>query len=86
MLSAPSNVIRLMIWFGFGLWPKVAIAALITFFPMLVNALAAHGFDVIAGSYALAGHRLDGLRDLVICLLDRAPPLKRQLVRAASGQ
>lgn len=50
------------------------------------NALAAHGFDVIAGSYALAGHRLDGLRDLVICLLDRAPPLKRQLVRAASGQ
>jgi NitT/TauT family transport system permease protein len=29
----------LAIWFGFGIWPKVAIAALITFFPMLVNAL-----------------------------------------------
>jgi NitT/TauT family transport system permease protein len=27
------------IWFGFGVGPKVAIAALITFFPMLVNAL-----------------------------------------------
>jgi NitT/TauT family transport system permease protein len=27
------------IWFGFGIWPKVAIVALITFFPMLVNAL-----------------------------------------------
>ena len=27
------------IWFGFGIWPKMAIAALITFFPMLVNAL-----------------------------------------------
>lgn len=27
------------IWFGFGLGPKVAIAALIAFFPMLVNAL-----------------------------------------------
>lgn len=27
------------IWFGFGIGPKVAIAALITFFPMLVNAL-----------------------------------------------
>lgn len=42
----------LVIWFGFGLWPKVAIAALITFFPMLVNAVvglrsvdpAAHDF------------------------------------------
>ena len=28
----------LAIWFGFGIGPKVAIAALITFFPMLVNA------------------------------------------------
>ena len=26
-----------VIWFGFGLWPKVLIAALITFFPVLVN-------------------------------------------------
>lgn len=29
----------LVIWFGFGIGPKVAIAALITFFPMLVNAV-----------------------------------------------
>ena len=41
-----------IIWFGFGAWPKVLIAALITFFPMLVNAVtglrsvdpAAHDF------------------------------------------
>ena len=29
----------LMIWFGFGIWPKMLIAALLTFFPMLVNAV-----------------------------------------------
>jgi NitT/TauT family transport system permease protein len=29
----------LLIWFGFGLGPRVAVAALITFFPMLVNAV-----------------------------------------------
>lgn len=29
-----------VIWFGFGPLPKIIIAALITFFPMLVNALA----------------------------------------------
>ncbi len=29
----------LVIWFGFGLWPKVFIAALIVFFPIMVNAL-----------------------------------------------
>ncbi|MGE3962172.1 MAG: ABC transporter permease [Dehalococcoidia bacterium] len=28
----------LVIWFGFGTWPRVVVAALITFFPMLVNA------------------------------------------------
>ena len=41
-----------IIWFGFGPWPKVMVAALITFFPMLVNAVtglrsvdpAAHDF------------------------------------------
>ncbi len=26
-----------LIWFGFGVWPRVLIAALITFFPVLVN-------------------------------------------------
>lgn len=29
----------LVIWFGFGTWPRVVVAALITFFPMLVNAV-----------------------------------------------
>ncbi|MEX2372320.1 MAG: ABC transporter permease subunit, partial [Dehalococcoidia bacterium] len=29
----------LVIWFGFGLGPRVVVAALITFFPMLVNAV-----------------------------------------------
>lgn len=29
----------LVIWFGFGVGPRVAVAALITFFPMLVNAV-----------------------------------------------
>jgi NitT/TauT family transport system permease protein len=41
-----------IIWFGFGVWPKLLVAALITFFPMLVNAViglrsvdpAAHDF------------------------------------------
>ncbi|HRC63327.1 MAG TPA: ABC transporter permease subunit, partial [Dehalococcoidia bacterium] len=28
-----------IIWFGFGIWPKLLVAALITFFPMLVNAV-----------------------------------------------
>ena len=28
-----------IIWFGFGVWPKLLVAALITFFPMLVNAV-----------------------------------------------
>ena len=42
----------LLIWFGFNAWPKVVVAGLITFFPMLVNAVtglrsvdpAAHDF------------------------------------------
>lgn len=29
----------IIIWFGFGMWPKFVVAALITFFPMLVNAV-----------------------------------------------
>lgn len=28
-----------VIWFGFGYWPKIVVAGLITFFPMLVNAV-----------------------------------------------
>ncbi|MSQ25859.1 MAG: ABC transporter permease [Dehalococcoidia bacterium] len=28
-----------VIWFGFGSWPKMLIAALITFFPVMVNAV-----------------------------------------------
>lgn len=33
------------IWFGFGLLPKVLIAALLTFFPMLINAIT--GFRAV---------------------------------------
>lgn len=41
-----------IIWFGFNVWPKLLVAALITFFPMLVNSVtglrsvdqAAHDF------------------------------------------
>ncbi len=29
----------LIIWWGFGLWPKVAVAALLTFFPLLINSV-----------------------------------------------
>ena len=42
-LVAPPPIVAvyplLMIWFGFGVWPRVIVAALITFFPMLVNAM-----------------------------------------------
>lgn len=50
------------------------------------NALAAHSFDAIAGAYALGGASLDGMRDAVIGLLGRLPPLKRSLVRLAAGR
>ena len=30
----------LVIWLGFGIWPKVAVIALVCFFPITVNALA----------------------------------------------
>ena len=29
----------IVIWFGFGVWPKFIVAGLITFFPMLVNTI-----------------------------------------------
>ncbi len=29
----------LIVWFGFGIWPKLVIVALICFFPITVNAL-----------------------------------------------
>jgi len=29
----------LIVWFGYGLWPKVAVAALIGFFPVVINAV-----------------------------------------------
>jgi NitT/TauT family transport system permease protein len=46
----------LVIWFGFGTWPRVVVAALITFFPMLVNA--------IVGLRAVDRSALDVLRVL----------------------
>ncbi len=35
----------LIIWFGFGMMPKVIVVALITFFPVVVNTIA--GFDSV---------------------------------------
>lgn len=29
----------LVLWFGYGIWPKVAVAAMITFFPVAINLL-----------------------------------------------
>ena len=46
----------LVIWFGFGVWPRVMVAALITFFPMLVNA--------VVGLRAVDGAAMDLLRVL----------------------
>lgn len=51
-----------VIWFGFGAMPKVLIAALLTFFPVLVNALF--------GFRAVSPGALDFLRSL------RASPLE----------
>jgi NitT/TauT family transport system permease protein len=52
----------LTIWFGFGLMPKVFIAALIVFFPVMVNALV--GFrsvnpNALAMMQSLAASRLE---------------------------
>ncbi len=46
----------LIIWFGWGVWPRIVVAALITFFPMLVNA--------IVGLRAVDASALDVLRVL----------------------
>ncbi|MBN2984173.1 ABC transporter permease [Cohnella algarum] len=46
----------LIIWFGFGALPKVLIAAIITFFPMLVNS--------ITGFRAVDPNRYDYMRSL----------------------
>jgi NitT/TauT family transport system permease protein len=46
----------LIIWFGWGTWPRIVVAALITFFPMLVNA--------IVGLRAVDPSALDVLRVL----------------------
>ena len=45
------------IWFGFGLWPKMLIAALITFFPMLVNAvIGLRSVDPVAHDFLRSLH------------------------------
>jgi NitT/TauT family transport system permease protein len=46
----------LIIWFGFGAAPKIVVAALITFFPMLVNA--------VTGLRSVDGAALDFFRAL----------------------
>ena len=57
----------LIIWLGFGDAPKYVVAALITFFPMLVNAVTGlRSIDAAAHDYFRAMHasRLDVLRRL----------------------
>jgi ABC-type nitrate/sulfonate/bicarbonate transport system permease component len=46
----------LVVWLGYGLWPKAAVAALIVFFPVTVN-----GVD---GLRAVGGETIDVLRAL----------------------
>ena len=46
----------LVIWFGYGLWPKVAVAALIAFFPITINA--------VDGLRAASSETVDVLRAL----------------------
>ena len=40
----------LVVWFGFGIGPKIAIVALICFFPIVVNALDGLGDDAAPSS------------------------------------
>ena len=57
----------LIIWLGFGDAPKYVVAALITFFPMLVNAVTGlRSIDAAAHDYfrAMDASRLDVLRRL----------------------
>lgn len=57
----------LIIWFGFGDTPKYVVAALITFFPMLVNAVTGlRSFDPAAHDYFRA---MDASRWQVLVLL-----------------
>ena len=57
----------LIIWFGFGDTPKYVVAALITFFPMLVNAVTGlRSFDPAAHDYFRA---MDASRWQVLMLL-----------------
>ena len=46
----------LIIWFGYGLWPKVAVVALITFFPITITA--------VDGLRAAGSETIDVLRAL----------------------
>lgn len=46
----------LVLWFGYGIWPKVIVAALIAFFPIAVN--------VMDGLRAVGGDLVDLLRSL----------------------
>jgi len=46
----------LIVWFGYGLWPKVTVAAMIGFFPMVVN--------VTDGLKSTSPDRIDLLRSL----------------------
>jgi len=56
-----------LIWFGFNVWPKLLVAALITFFPMLVNSVTGlRSVDAAAHDFlrALGASRWQLLRKL----------------------
>ena len=46
----------LVLWFGYGVWPKAAVAALIVFFPIVVN--------TVDGFRSVPGETIDLLRSL----------------------
>ncbi|MEA3356414.1 MAG: ABC transporter permease [Candidatus Bipolaricaulota bacterium] len=46
----------LVLWFGYGLWPKATVAALIVFFPIVIN--------TVDGLRAVSGETIDLLRSL----------------------
>jgi ABC-type nitrate/sulfonate/bicarbonate transport system permease component len=59
----------LVLWFGFGLVPKVVVVALITFFPVViatVGGLLGADPELIDLVRSMGGHRADILRHVVV--------------------
>ena len=58
----------LLVWFGFGIWPKVAVIALICFFPVAVNVLA--GLSSVDPEAAKMMQTLDASRVQILLRLE----------------